>query len=389
MAAARRVLLLNYEFPPLGGGAANASYQIAQRLAAAGHRVDAVTSGTLDQAATEECDGIRVHRVHSLRRGIQDSGLVGAWSYLMPASRLCQRLARREAYDLVHCFFGLPTGALCLFTPALRGLPSVVSLRGSDVPGYDPGDPTLRLGHALLAPVSRRVWRRADAVVANSEALRELAQGFLPDLGIDCIPNGVDPAFLAPRPPGGSGPRVRLLCVARFVRRKGIDDLLRAAALLGDAPFELVLQGSGREETPLRRLASELGLGDRVRFEGYRRRDTLPEVYGSADVFVLPSHSESCAMALLEAMGAGLPLVATRVGGSRELVEHEVNGLLVPPRDPSALAAALRRLIEQPELRRRLGSSSAERGEVRHSWDAVSAAYAQVYERVLKQRCAA
>jgi glycosyltransferase involved in cell wall biosynthesis len=388
------VLLLNYEFPPMGGGAGNASFQIARCLVAAGHRVDVVTSRIAGQPSLEEIEGVRVHRVRSFRRGIQECGMVGAWSYLAFAWPVCRRLARERRYDVVHYFFGLPTGLLSLVTPGLGRLPGVVSLRGSDVPGYDASSPLLRLAHALLLPLTRRVWRRADAVVANSLSLREQALRACPGLAIGMIPNGIDtesfkPADPAARAARAGRPPVRLLSVARLIPRKGLDHLLDAMAQLRDERVDLTLQGCGRDAERLRRQACELGLEGRVHFAGFKERALLPAVYAQADVFVLPSLSESCAMALLEAMACGLPAVVTDVGGMAEHVEQEANGLRVPAAEPRALAEALRRLVRDPELRRAMGERNAERIRAGYSWDAVAARYLDVYAEAIAHRAAA
>jgi glycosyltransferase involved in cell wall biosynthesis len=380
-----RILLLNYEFPPLGGGAGHASLALARALVADGHGVDVVTAGLPEQPAHEILDGVRVHRVATLRRGLQDGGMRSAASYLRAARPVCRLLLRSEPFDVVHYFFGLPTGALGLLVPELRALPSVISLRGSDVPGYDESDRVLRLFHAALAPVTRRIWRGAGALVANSEALRRLAERFDPGRTVAVVPNAVEAAF---RPAAGehARQRVRVLAVSRLIRRKGLDHLLRAVALLGDAPLELRIQGSGRDEVWLQELARELGIADRVHFAGALERSLLPRVYREADVFVLPSLSESCSMALLEAMASGLPVVATGDSGSREHVEHGAGGFLVPAGEARPLAEALGRLVAHPELRRAMGAHNADRVGKQGSWEKVAERYLALYGQVIAER---
>ena len=431
-----RILLLNYEFPPMGGGAGHASFQLARRLVAQGCRVDVITSGLHGQPPLETINGVRIHRVRSLRRGIQDCGFEGAWSYVAAARAVFRRLLREQPPDVLHYFFGLPTGALSLCAPEARRIPNVVSLRGSDVPGYDTVSRPLQVAHTLLRPVTRRIWRRADAVVANSRWLARLAEQAVPGIPVSVIPNAIsdqrfhpaDPSTWHPASPArrlpepgrtgrglvlrhaqGSAPRVdrevpralpvglhrnrhsaasevQLLTVVRLIPRKGVDDLLRAMALLQDVPVHLTIQGWGSGGDALQRMARSLGVAPRVTFAGFLARDLLPPVYQRADLFVLPSLSESCAMALLEALACGLPVVATRVGGITEHVEDGVNGLLVPPRDPAALARALRRRITDPSLRRALGARNAERVRQLCSWEHVVADYLAVYRRIIEAR---
>src|SRR3954453_4792204 len=139
-----RVLVLNYEYPPLGGGAGVATAALANELVGRGVTVDVVTSGLLGGKSTllgsaelEELGRLRIYRVPSRRVGVHEAGMLGAASYLLHAFPVVRRLVRTVGYDAVHVFFSPPTGALLLFA-APRRTPVVLSLRGSDVPGYDP-----------------------------------------------------------------------------------------------------------------------------------------------------------------------------------------------------------------------------------------------------------
>ena len=170
-----RILLLNYEYPPLGGGAGIATAALAQELAARGVAVDVVTAGAgaagerrtsarLEGTLAEE--RLSLYRVPCRRSGIHEASMLDAASYLVAAFPVVRRLLRIHTYDAVHIFFSLPTGAVLPFLN-LRGAPVVVSLRGSDVPGYDPHNALMQRAHRLLAPLTRWIWRRADRVVAG------------------------------------------------------------------------------------------------------------------------------------------------------------------------------------------------------------------------------
>ncbi|MFN2433741.1 MAG: glycosyltransferase, partial [Gemmatimonadota bacterium] len=256
-----RVLLLNYEYPPLGGGAGVATAALAARLSDEGHDVDVVTSraphDSIEEppalagpaweprggrAAAETSTGtLAVHRVASLRHGLHDAGLSGAAGYLLTALPVVRRLARERSYTVAHVFFSLPTGAILPFA-GLRGVPLVVSLRGSDVPGYDPRAARLRVLHRALLPVTRWIWGRADRVVAVCDSLARLARRTKPDLCCDVIPNGVDLDLFRPdlaRGEAGPGGPLRCIAVARLVERKGLATLLRAFAQLPPERFRL------------------------------------------------------------------------------------------------------------------------------------------------------
>jgi glycosyltransferase involved in cell wall biosynthesis len=176
-----------------------------------------------------------------------------------------------------------------------------------------------------------------------------------------------------------------LLCVSRLVPRKGVDYLIEAVAKL---PPSIVLDivGTGSREKRLREFAENLGAGDRVRFHGYRPRDELSACYERADVFVLPSLCESCSMSLLEAMSHGLPIIATNVGGTPELVEDNRNGLLVAPGNAAALGSAIQRLSEDASLRSRMAAANVSRVHDGFTVQDMAAAYVTVYEQVTHRR---
>lgn len=382
------VLILNYEFPPMGGGAGHASYELAKRLVNDGYQVDVLTSGMADSLLEENVDGINVSRVRSRRKGIQNSGLLGALSYVFAAIPRCKYLLQNRRYDVVHYYFGLPTGMIMLLMPEIRRLPSVVSLRGSDVPGYDQDNLILRCMHFTLSPATRYIWRRARKVIANSEGLRRLAQRVPTGRSIGVIRNGVDldifkPCCKAESAQEAETAPLNIATVARLIPRKGLEHLLNAMDKLEDLCIQLSIYGAGSHAEQLQDLVVELGLQNKVTFAGFKNRGQLPDVYKSADIFVLPSVSESCSMALLEAMASGLPVIATSVGGNVEIVANGVNGFLVPPADPAALAGAIRHMASDPTLRSEMGRQSRRLASQYYNADVVAERYKNVYKEII------
>lgn len=382
-----RILLVNYEFPPIGGGASRASFCIARELVGLGHEVVVLTSRFGDAASQEQIAGIEIHRVWSWRKGIHDCGLRGALTYLLSALPRLRRLINRHDFDVVHYFFGLPTGLLSAYSSGACGLPYIVSLRGSDVPGYDLASRKLRVLHGCSRWLSHRIWRNSAGVVAVSSSLRDLGQAVFPDVNVSVIHNGVDApagASTAEAAPGTAG-RFRVVSVSRLIPRKGIGDLLRAMQGLEDVDFELSIAGSGHAEQDLADLAEELGIRERVTFLGYQSEAEVRQLYASADAFVLPTHSDAFANVILEAMSAGLPVIATDVGGAPEAIEHGINGLLVKPRDPQAIGEAIRRLAGDAALRRRMSSANLARVRRQFTWPAIARQYRDVYASAVKQ----
>ena len=216
----------------------------------------------------------------------------------------------------------------------------------------------------LLTPAQRRAqqaaFRWCDRVVCNSRAAADLlVSAGLPPATVEVIGNGLGPECFKPAAP--AIPRrpgvLRVAMIARMnLRAKNHAELLRAVASLQERfpGMELLLAGDGPLRPELEREAADLGLAEKVRFLGDRRDITA--ILASTDVTVMPSGSESLSNAILESMAASIPVVATRVGGNPELIDED-RGLLVPPSDVGALAAALGRLLEDGNLRRQFGEN--------------------------------
>jgi glycosyltransferase involved in cell wall biosynthesis len=389
-----RVLLLNYEYPPLGGGAGVATQALARGLASRGVTVDVVTAGDHEDQRSEVLwDGhaaqeglLTVYRVKSSRAGVHQAGMNGAFSYLRAALPLVRSRMREDHYDIVHLFFSLPTGGLLPFL-SLGDTPVIVSLHGSDVPGYDPCQAGLHRAHRMLLPLTRWIWRRADRVVAVCESLGRLALRTDPALRYAVIPNGVDIGRFRPssRAHSRRSGSIRCLAVARLVERKGIADLIRAIATLERGRYQLEIVGSGPDERELQELAAILGVSREVMFTGSLDRAAVPGRYREADIFTLAPWGDAFGHVFAEAMASGLPIVGSTAGGVPELVEHGKNGFLVPPREPVALAAAIRLLADNPDLRARMGRLNRAHAEANLSWARVTTRYLSVYHGVLRR----
>lgn len=179
---------------------------------------------------------------------------------------------------------------------------------------------------------------------------------------------------------------VVILAVGRVSQEKGHADLIRAAAMLdamsGVPRCRVVLVGDGPERERLAQLATRLGIEQRIAFAGFQR-DTKP-YYAMATVVAVPSHSEGSPNVVLEAMAAGLPIAANAVGGVPEILEENVTGLMVPPRNPEAMAKTLLRILSDAELRRRLGSAARARAESSHAPEAYRRTLVEFYQRTLE-----
>jgi glycosyltransferase involved in cell wall biosynthesis len=172
---------------------------------------------------------------------------------------------------------------------------------------------------------------------------------------------------------------LRCIAVARLIERKGLDDLLAALALLERGRVRLEIVGSGPRAAYLRALADRLGVSADLCFAGALDRRQVAERYRGADLFTLAPLQEAFGNAFAEALASGLPIVGSRVGGIPEFVRDGENGILVPPRDPAALAAAIRRFADSPSLRAETSRRNRLRAQAELSWDFATERYLDVY----------
>lgn len=372
-----RILFFNYEFPPLGGGGGNANFYLFREFAdAPSLQIDCITSAWGGQDERVEFSAnITLHRLAIGKRDLHFWTQREVLAYLRRAHLKAAELVAAGGYDLCHAFFGFPAGMLAWLRRSR--LPYLVSLRGSDVPGFNP---RFSLQYVVLKPLFRRIWREANGVVANSAGLRALARRFEPGVDIAVIPNGIDTREFVPGRPEEREP-AHLLCVSRLVERKGVQHLIEALpeVLRAVPDARLTLAGEGNLEGRLRQRCAELGIAGKATFMGYVPHAELPALYRRAELFIQPSFYEGMSNTVLEAMACALPIVATGEGGREELFRG--NAESVPYGAHGALARAIIALLKDAGRRAGMGSRSREVAE-EFSWGAVASHYLGEYERI-------
>ncbi|MBL6751692.1 MAG: glycosyltransferase [Nevskia sp.] len=397
--AALRVLLVTTSFPE---SADDPSGVFVERLASHLARRAAVTvlAPAGRSARRDPAGALRVLRVRyapAAWRGLTGSpgGIPVAldrnpWLWpvvpLLLAALFARCLALARHADVVHANWSI-VGVIAGCAARLAGRPLVTTLRGEDV------------NRAARSPLYRGILglclRLSGRVAVVSQAMLGNVAAQFPQWRSRCVfvANGVArPASAAPaahRAPGDAA-GLSLVAVGSLIPRKDVATIIRALARLDGLPgVRLEVIGDGAERAALERLAASLGVGARVRFCG---QVPPPEVAGSlarAQAFVLSSRSEGRSNALLEALAAGLPVLATDIEGVAEIVEDGVNGLLFGAGDDAALAAQIRRLADDPALRERLAQAAAATvGERLRSWEQCAAQYVELYRAVRAERSA-
>jgi glycosyltransferase involved in cell wall biosynthesis len=371
-----RILLVSYEYPPVGAGAATAGGAIAKALTELGHRIIVLTGRFKGLPPRYEDQGIIIHRIPSLRRRMDRSHVLEMASFLAAGLLFAPTLIRAHRVEGAIVFFSVPCGPIGLLGRWMCGLPYIISLRGGDVPG---AEPSLNFLHRFLRPIRRTVLKNSIAIVANSNGLRKMAETADP-FPVRVIPNGVDTEFFTPLPskPARNNSVLRILFVGRFRQQKNLSFLFRQVAQLPPATFELHLVGDGPEKQRLEGLARKLGIASAVTWHGWISPGALPQIYQSADCLVNPSLYEGMSNVVLEAMACGVPVIASRVPGNDELVLDGDTGFLFDLREPAALVSALAELRDAG-LRRRMGTSARNQAANFCSWNNVARQYVELF----------
>lgn len=313
--------MLNYEFPPLGGGTANANWYLLKEYSKIKDlEIDLVVSSSSIHKIEQFSDRIKVHYldIGKNNNNLQYQSYKDVFIYGYKSLFYCWKLRLANNYDLVHAFYGMPCGVVAM----LLFKPYIVSLRGSDVPFYSKRFNLL--DKYFLVHVNKLVWSRAKYVVANSDDLKKLALKTTPNLDIKVIPNGVDTDFYKP------DKRIKkektILFVGRLIPRKRVDILISAFAKLPEnlsKDWKVWVVGDGPERTNLKYLARKLRIEKKVRFFGHLDKNKLRKIYQKASVYVLASKNEGMSNTVLEAMACGLPVLVTDTGDASKFLKSK------------------------------------------------------------------
>ena len=369
----------DFAWPEGGAGVDRSLAELYPRLVAAGHgQIRLVALAGRDAPRREERDGVLILRARRLPldrlTGLQAAVSLDAW-------RVGMRAARDRKPDLVHAHTLFYHSSLVAAAVARRHrVPLLLTLHVGDL-GALPR-PYRVVSQAYERTVGRGLLRAARRIICVSDDVRRHAGSFgISEATLAVVPNGVDTARFVPRPRSPGDPPV-LMCVGRLIANKGPQHLLEGVARLRRQGVDarLLYVGGGPLEHRLRRRAHALGMDDRIRFLG--RRQDVDALLAEADVFVRPSLTDGMSLSVLEAMAAGLPVVATDVSGTRELIDDGISGVVTPPGSVSALADGVARLLNDPSARERMGAN-ARRRALAFDWSIVAERTAEEMGRAL------
>jgi glycosyltransferase involved in cell wall biosynthesis len=390
-----RVVMLINEFYPRIGGAQKQLILLGRELQALGVEVRVLTKQLPGLPRQDAVLGLPIIRLPAPNYGSHGA----KWGNLFYLASLSAWLIRnRHTYDIVHAHIVGVSGCLGVAIGNLFAKGTIVKVANSG--RYS--DFGRSLGrHGLLDRLFLRILYQTDAMISISSQVRADLEtlNFSPAQIVD-IPNGVEVEPIhkklseaaksvlrqqlgaldtkACADAGSKGPLA--LCVASLQPKKALDVLIRAWQEVTQAVpnARLIILGEGAERAALEALIVQSQLSERVHLAGFVQN--VPDYLRAADLFVLPSRAEGLSNALLEAMSAELPIVATEVGGTSDLITSGENGLLVPPDDLSALTSALIRLLQSPALRDQVAQAARQTVESRYAISSVATRYLNLYQ---------
>jgi len=383
-----RICFITKMYPPRTGGGATYAYELANALGERGHTVDVYTQAVPDGDDPPPTDSnVTVTRITKARPLV-----VISTAYFSIA---CRRRIDFDQYDVIHGT--LMPASTCAFGPRFvesLDAPLVLTSHGTsydEARSVDPQSPPDYLFRYVFHPINVVLdavsGRFADRIIAVSDHTREQLRDLyrFDESKLVTVPPGIDTDRFGQTTgahPSVSDDRTSILVLSRLDPRKGIDKAVRAFARLDGIDAELLIAGTGRLEFSLKELAEELGVRGDVQFLGFVPDEELPELYASADLFVLPSEYEGFGIVFLEAMACGTPVVGTAVGGVPTAVDAGETGYLVERDDVAALADRMADLLLEPDTYDAMAQSSVEWAAA-HDWREIAGRVEQVYEEAL------
>lgn len=376
-----RILMATPGYPPQVGGVERVAYNLAQEYVRRGHQVAVVAPNFADEPTSSTVERVEVHRLPypMPQRSPRD---ILEFACRFPFADIAfNRLVGTFRPDVINSHFAATTNSLYAIHAAERHkLPLVVSLHGGDVE-------TMPYKSTCWRITSLAALRCAQGLTACSDYLR-VSAGKLAEEAYRAkvVRNGVNAEEFASCAADREEPF--FLGMGRLVREKGFDILLDAFRSVVSArpDLRLVLVGGGPEEYALKTQAESLGVMDNVVFRSGESRRAVIHTLQASMAVVVPSRSEALGIVNLEAMAAGKAVIAAAVGGVPEVVRDRETGILVPPEDPEALAAAMIEIAANVELRRKLGANGRKKVVAEHSWSSAASDYLDCYSAAISAK---